>query len=226
MGIVAAIILFSFVWGLSNRGRGYGPRAGAPAWQVWAANHLLHRDSMAGVHGLSVYLFTRYLGEGLWPSLILAVVVAVTWRVAVSPGWGEYQDGKRINNNERPWIDAFMNKLLLPGMVKLAEWMLWGPSARLARNAPAVYSLTENPRFVDGVSMGLRGGWYLPIYIVTGFYLGSWWMLLPAVFFWQSGMVYAVLWKVRGGDVVFHAEWIDDSLRGLLFSSALALAIL
>lgn len=202
------IIALSLSWGASNRGRGWGPMPGAPAWQVKLSG-LLSRDTMALWHALTAGWAAWHLGLPLWwQAAVFGAATGALWRFAVSPGWGSYQDGWRILYDEIGWID----------------WLL----KKLAKVLPA--RIATDPKWMDGIGMGLRGVYYLPIYGVAGYLTQSWWFLLPAAFFWQAGVIYAVLWKripedQRIAKVVFYAEWVDDTVRGLLFFTATALAL-
>ena len=198
--VVDFILLLALSWGLSNRGRGWGPLVGAPKWQFTVAN-LLNRDTMAAWHGISVVLACLAFGVPLWwQGTALAACTAIFWRLAVTRGWGEYQDGRDNTNDEIKWIDDL--------------------AMNIAARLPVRFL---RPHWIDGISMALRGVYYVPIYIAAGLIMDSWWFALPAAFFWQAGAVYATLWrKGPNQDPTLWAEWIDDTIRGLLFFTAFA----
>lgn len=198
------IILLALSWGLSNRGRGWGPiNPKPPKWQAWLSE-FCDRNTMAAWHGISIILAAIAFDVPLWwQPMALALSTAALWRFGTSPGWGEYQDGKITGNNEIAWID------------RLVKWLL--PSRKFE----------TDPALIDGVSMAIRGIYYLPIFIAAGLIMESAWFALPAAFFWVPGAVYGYFWhrvpdRRKVAYVVLYAEWVDDTIRGLFFFIAFA----
>lgn len=198
LGEVLIIALLALSWGGSNRLRGWGSNEQSPKWQQFLTAQVFNRYTTAAWHGITAAWYMHHLtGLHTWPIYGFGAVVALLWYFAVVFGWGEYQDGQVPTNDEIGWIDW---------------WVIRATSILPARFARA--------HWIDGISMGLRGLFYVPMHLACGLIAASWWFALPAAFFWQAGVVYVYVWKNTRGDFVLVAEWVDDTIRGLLFFAA------
>ena len=188
--ILAGIyLLLALSWGLSNRGRGWGPASlTPPAWLV-RLSEFCGRDTMAAWHGMSATWWGWVLGASPWPLAGLFLAAGPCWRLAVTKGWGEYQDGQRADNHEIAWID-------------------WLVRTQIAPRLPVKYATDAN--VIDGIAMSFRGAYYLPMPLVAGLSLTSWWFAIPAAFFWLPGLVYFLLHRYLGpqSDVTAWVEWV------------------
>lgn len=208
--IVLPVLLYAINFGLTNRARGWG-----------RYKTFTNRDVLALWLAISTFgLLTYFQADlALWAKIFVSVVTSGLWRLAVSPGWGEYFDFTDYPNFEIAWIDQSVAWLHIRMKRGFRGWLGRRLNTRLNHAA-------NDPVFLDGVSFALRGVYYLPIYIFSGLALASWWFALPAALFWQDGVVYYQCKKRFGGDYVREAELIGGALRGLLFGAAIALALL
>lgn len=186
----------AIIWSLANRGRGWGPAAGAPKWKVYAAK-ACNRYTMSAVCAGSLTGYAYLLGFSELECRLLFGSVFLGWYLGVLPGWGEYFDGSNNRNHEVKFIDDFM---------------FW-----VAHHVPLTGSQ------IDNISFGLRGVFYLPLFIMAGLALQSWAFVLPALFFWQDGIVYGTARRTVTGDYVRAAEFAGGAFRGYLMACAVAL---
>ena len=200
MKIILGILFVTSTWGLFNRGRGWGPLPGSnPSKFIVWLSEACDRWSMAICSTVTLLLFAYSLHY--WPMMTLIYAVPVTilgWWFAVVHGIGEYQDGQRSNNDEIEWIDA------------IARWKF---KNRIVSAAT-----------VDNFSAGLRGTYRLPLYLALGVLLHTWWLILPALFFWTPGVCYQYIRPRIKGDPEFWVEWADFMIVGFLISVAITLA--
>ncbi len=99
----------------------------------------------------------------------------------------------------------------------------------------AAFPLVSIGFYAGRISDGVRGtffqkamrGWhYLGIPIGLYLLLGSPWILIPCLFFWQGGLIHWLSHRVLGDEVdyVARAEIIDGYIRGAIQLVALCLA--
>lgn len=187
--LCAALVVVA--WGGINRLRGWGPLEGTPHYKFWSrVAAFFGRDTCALMLATVSYYWLTYLGMEALIAGIASLSMAAGWRVAVTPGWGEYQDGQVADNHEISWIDRTVRK----------------------------YSHSTNPMVVGAVSMSLRGAYYVLVWVPLAIAMQSWAPLLGILSFWQTGVLYYLYFKYPiKGDYVMRIEWIDNALRGLWF---------
>ena len=196
---IGGIFLTAGIWSLANRGRGWG--GGKTKTGQWFAKYVINRETMAVVCAASLagylYALTGHLGVAMG----LFVVVFLFWWLGVLFGWGEYFDGSGGVNHEIAWIDRLM------------LWVFHH------------YPMTGDR--IDNISMGLRGTYYLPMFIMAGVVTHSWWFALPAAFFWQDGFIYGQAYRdtPKGQDFVRVAEFSGGGLRGFFMALATLLSV-
>lgn len=199
------------LWGLINRLRGWGGGwnlTNEPKWLVWMQIHLFSRPILSATQAFLTALWYHHQFDAPFAACgLLFVALFGFWWLAVAPGWGEYFDGLVVPNHEIKWIDSAV---------------AWGFSYLPPRWG-------QNAALVDNVSFGLRGAYYLPMFAAVAaihcyFFGWSWWLMLPAAFFWQDGVVYGLARKVLpSGDFVALAEKCGGVIRcGLVVFSLLA----
>jgi hypothetical protein len=188
---------------------------------MWIQSHVLKRETLAAFGAAPIALWLTYLGAPNSTVWQVFGIVTLGWWFGVVVGIGDYQDMRKIPNHEIKWID----KTVHPFLVWLSHWMRFQPIPILARQYPTVHRWAYSALVVDNISMGLRGVYMLPMFILTGFALEQWhgfaWaMLLPIAFFWQAGLVYHFCRNIKV-DHVFWCEWIDDAVRCVLLLAAI-----
>ena len=198
MKIILGILFVTITWGLFNRGRGWGDAK--TKFGVWLSERC-NRWTMGAASSLTLVLFAYTLHH--WPNRTLLIMIPVTllgWFFAVVHGIGEYQDGQKATNDEIEWIDA------------IARWKFKNKIVSAAT--------------VDNFSAGLRGIYRLPLYLALGVLLHTWWLILPALFFWTPGVCYQYIRPIVKGDYEFWVEWADFMIVGFLISVAITLSII
>lgn len=184
------------VWALANRARGWG--GGKTRVGRWVAKHLLNRYTMALVNAGSMAWHADAAGYSLHEIAAIFASIAPGWWFGVWRGWGDYFDGIIYANHEIEWIDNFM------------VWLSRYLPKRWATSAP----------FIDNVSMGLRGAFYLPMLLTLYCITGSPGHLIAIALFWQDGVVYGMWRRISRGrfDFVAVSELSGGALRGQIIA--------
>lgn len=192
--MIIGVLLVGLSWGLFNRARGWGDAT--TKFGQWLS-HQCDRWSMALCSAITLTVFLYYLNVWDLATLVITFpVIVLGWFCAVVWGVGDYLDGHTYPNKEIKWIDSLVN------------WLF--------------KNKTPTARTVDNISIGLRGIYRLPLYILLGLLLQTYWMAIPVFFFWSPALVYKLVRNMKP-DPQFYAEWLDFFILGSLIATACVL---
>lgn len=182
--------IFIPIMSIVNRLRGWGPTD-----NVVNRSFTLRALSFATskyVCAIYVALLSLLL---LGVSYIEAGIIMAGWALWAVPGWGEYFDFQRKDNDEIGWID----------------WL--------------VSRLNFDAYMADTVSMALRGLYGYPLFVALSLYAGEYHGLLIGLLLLLQGPIYYISYLIRDGvKHVEMAEVIMGFLWGALLFSQFALS--
>ncbi len=209
------LILLAISWSIINRLRGWGNgwnKTEKPDWLVWAQKYVFTRHWLALLQGAITGWYAYSLGFDHRAILGVSGAVAIGWWFGVLFGWGEYFDGTDKPNDEIHWIDQLVGSRIIP-------WM------QDAKRPGWIKKVASKIWWKDALSFGLRGTYYLPMYLGVAYFAQSSWAMLPALFFWIDAVTYATARNAGAGDFVRWAELAGGFLRGLMIGLALLIAV-